>query len=82
MLIAHKIALDPNNEQATYFAKASGTARFADNWALAEWRREHTEGGKPSDGRASTTPSRTNTQPTLTSPKYAPKVLMSFACLA
>jgi putative transposase len=49
MLIAHKIALDPNNEQATYFAKASGTARFAYNWALAEWRREHKEGGKPSE---------------------------------
>lgn len=29
MLIAHKIALDPNNVQATYFAKAAGTARFA-----------------------------------------------------
>ena len=31
MLIAHKIALDPNNVQATYFACASGTARFAYN---------------------------------------------------
>jgi putative transposase len=31
MLIAHKIALDPNNVQATYFARASGTARFAYN---------------------------------------------------
>jgi putative transposase len=49
MLIAHKIALDPNNKQATYFAKASGAARFAYNWALGEWRREYKEGGKPSD---------------------------------
>lgn len=41
MLIAHRIALDPNNVQATYFARASGTARFAYNWALAEWKRQH-----------------------------------------
>jgi len=41
MLIAHKIALDPNNVQATYFAKAAGTARFAYNWALAEWQRQY-----------------------------------------
>ena len=41
MLIAHKIALDPNNVQATYFARASGTARFAYNWALAEWKRQY-----------------------------------------
>ncbi len=38
MLMAHKIALSPNNTQATYFARASGTARFAYNWALAEWQ--------------------------------------------
>ena len=38
MLIAHRIALDPNNVQATYFARAAGTARFAYNWALAEWK--------------------------------------------
>ena len=41
MLIAHKIALDPNNVQATYFARASGIARFAYNWALAEWQRQY-----------------------------------------
>lgn len=41
MLIAHKIALKPNNVQATYFARASGTARFAYNWALAEWKRQY-----------------------------------------
>lgn len=41
MLIAHKIALDPNNVQATYFAKAAGTARFSYNWALAEWGRQY-----------------------------------------
>jgi len=41
MLIAHRIALDPNNAQATYFARAAGTARFAYNWALDEWRRQY-----------------------------------------
>ncbi|CAB4244599.1 transposase [Methylacidimicrobium sp. AP8] len=41
MLIAHRIALDPNNKQRTYFARASGVARFAWNWALSEWTRQH-----------------------------------------
>lgn len=41
MLIAHRVALDPNNAQATYFARAAGTARFAWNWALGEWQRQH-----------------------------------------
>ena len=46
MIIAHKIALDPNNKQATYFAKAAGTARFAYNWALAEWQRQYAAWGQ------------------------------------
>ena len=41
LLIAHRIALDPTNKQRTYFARASGTARFAWNWALAEWQRQY-----------------------------------------
>jgi putative transposase len=41
MLIAHKIALAPNNKQATYFLKAAGVARFAYNWALAEWQKQY-----------------------------------------
>ena len=41
MLIAHRIALDLNNVQATYMARASGTARFTYNWALAEWKRQY-----------------------------------------
>lgn len=48
-LIAHKIALDPNNAQAEHFARAAGTARFAWNWALGEWQRQYADGGKPSD---------------------------------
>jgi putative transposase len=41
MILAHKIALDPNNSQRTHFAKAAGTARFAYNWALAEWQKQY-----------------------------------------
>lgn len=41
MIAAHKIALAPNNMQATYFARAAGTARFAYNWAQAEWQRQY-----------------------------------------
>lgn len=41
MLIAHKIALKPNNAQAIYFARAAGIARFAYNWALAQWQRQY-----------------------------------------
>ncbi|BCJ88258.1 helix-turn-helix domain-containing protein [Effusibacillus dendaii] len=36
MLRSHKIALQPNNKQSTYFAKACGVARFAFNWGLAD----------------------------------------------
>lgn len=49
MLLAHKVALDPNAAQRLYFARAAGTARFAWNWALAEWRRQYQAGGKPSE---------------------------------
>jgi putative transposase len=41
MLIAHRIALDPTDKQRSYFARASGVARFAWNWALAEWQRQY-----------------------------------------
>ncbi len=41
LLIAHRVALDPTNVQRTYFARASGTARFAWNWALGEWKRQY-----------------------------------------
>ena len=36
---AHKIRLHPTPEQEKYFWKAAGTARFAYNWALAEWNK-------------------------------------------
>ena len=41
MLIAHKTALDLNNVQASHMARAAGVARFAYNWALAEWQRQY-----------------------------------------
>ena len=41
MFRGHRIRLDPNNVQATYLARAAGTARFVYNWALAEWQRQY-----------------------------------------
>ncbi|MBV7337023.1 transposase [Chloroflexi bacterium TSY] len=35
---AHKIRLNPTDEQEVYFRKAAGTARFAYNWALNQWK--------------------------------------------
>lgn len=37
----HIIELKPNNKQATHFKKACGVARFAYNWALAEWQNQY-----------------------------------------
>src|SRR3989441_9057281 len=47
MIKAHKIRLNPTPEQAVYFAKAAGTARFVWNWALAQWNRQYEAGEKP-----------------------------------
>lgn len=41
MFLAHRFQLDPNNVQETYLSRAAGTARFAYNWALAEWGRRY-----------------------------------------
>ncbi len=41
MIIAHRIALDLKNKQATYCQKAAGVARFAYNWALARWNEQY-----------------------------------------
>lgn len=43
MLISHRTALDLNNVQATYMSQAAGTARFAYNWALTEWKAQYEE---------------------------------------
>jgi putative transposase len=47
MIRAHKIRLHPTPEQAQYFARAAGVARFVWNWALAEWNRHYEVGEKP-----------------------------------
>ena len=44
----HKIALDPTVCQEAYFRRCCGVARFTYNWALAEWKRQYSSGGKPS----------------------------------
>ena len=44
----HRIQLNPNNVQATYFAKACGISRLAYNWGLARWKELYEEGEKPS----------------------------------
>lgn len=46
-ILRHTIARDPTLEQPAYFRRACGMARFAWNWALAEWRRMHKAGEKP-----------------------------------
>lgn len=48
MILGHSIALDTTEAQAAHFRRACGVARFAWNWALAEWQRMHTAGEKPS----------------------------------
>ena len=48
MIKAHKIRLHPTPEQANYFARAAGTARFTFNWAMVEWHKQYEAGGKPS----------------------------------
>ena len=41
MIVAHKIALNPNDGQETYFRQAAGIARFAYNWALDQWQQQY-----------------------------------------
>jgi putative transposase len=39
MIRAHRIRLNPTQEQTSYFFKASGTARYAYNWAVDRWQK-------------------------------------------
>lgn len=50
-ILSHKIRLFPTKEQEVALSKAAGTARFAWNWALNEWNRQHKEGIKTSEGQ-------------------------------
>jgi putative transposase len=49
VILAHRIRLSPTCEQEAYFRRACGVARFAYNWALAEWNQQYLAGGKPSE---------------------------------
>ncbi|MFY9778945.1 MAG: RNA-guided endonuclease TnpB family protein [Candidatus Baltobacteraceae bacterium] len=49
MILAHRIRLVPSGSQSAYFTRACGVARFAYNWALAEWQRQYDAGEKPSE---------------------------------
>ena len=51
MIRVHQIRLYPNDRQATLFAQSCGVARFAYNWALAEWKRQYEAGEKPSEAK-------------------------------
>lgn len=46
MIKAHKIRLNPTEEQAAYFWKAAGVSRFAFNWGLARWNELYAAGEK------------------------------------
>lgn len=50
MILSHKIALDPNLAQRKYCAQGAGTARFAWNWALHEWKAAYEAGEKVTEG--------------------------------
>ena len=47
--LAHKVELNPTEEQRLYFARACGVARFAYNWALRQWMDKRAAGSKPND---------------------------------
>jgi putative transposase len=49
MILAHKIELNPNNRQRTLLSRSAGVARFAYNWALAEWNSQYEAGEKVSE---------------------------------
>lgn len=48
MILGHSIALDVTDSQAAHFRRACGVARYAYNYGLAEWKRMHAAGEKPS----------------------------------
>ncbi|NJM39672.1 MAG: transposase [Anaerolineae bacterium] len=48
MIRAHKIRLNPTDEQAAFLTKCCHTNRAAYNWALAKWQEWRAMGAKPS----------------------------------
>ena len=45
---AHKIKLNPTNNQKIFFEKSFGTVRFTYNWALNKWQEDYKSGVKQS----------------------------------
>jgi len=50
VVLSHRVALVPTAAQEALLRQAVGVARFAYNWALAEWKRQYQAGEKPSEG--------------------------------
>ena len=50
MILAQRIRLNPTADEESYFRRAAGTARFAWNWALAEWNDRYDLGANPDAG--------------------------------
>jgi len=46
VILAHKIALDANDAQTSYFYRMVGTARFVYNWGLEAWNAAYNAGEK------------------------------------
>ena len=49
VVLSHRIAIVPTAPQEVLLRQAVGVARFAYNWALAEWKRQYQAGEKPSE---------------------------------
>ena len=49
MILGHRVRLVPTTAQEQLFRQSCGVARFAYNWALAEWQRQFAAGEKPSE---------------------------------
>jgi putative transposase len=48
IILSHKIQIsNPTVKQEKYFRQACGTARFAYNWGLKEWKKQYEAGNKP-----------------------------------
>ncbi len=48
LVLSHKIQIkNPTVKQEKYFRQACGTARFAYNWGLKEWKKQYEAGNKP-----------------------------------
>ena len=51
MIRSQVIKLDPTCKQEEFFRQCVGTARFAFNWGLSQWREQYAAGEKPNEGK-------------------------------